>query len=108
MRGTNKARTLSAFVTATLLAVMLVMFAGCGRVSQPVIKEALVVIKIVDSPAPDWPAGTAAITRGLGTGLSTIEILRDYYPECVTHEVRHVMEGSWHPGQPTTCIIERR
>ena len=85
-----------------LLAVMLVMLTGCDAQPQPKIKEALVVIKIVDSPGLDWPAGTAAITRGSGTGLSTIEILRDYYPECVTHEVRHVFEGAWH-DQRTTC-----
>lgn len=85
---------------ALILAALLL--AGCDDQPKPKIKEALVVIKIVDTPAPDWPAGTAAITRGSGTGLSTVEILRDYYPECVTHEVRHVFEGAWH-DQRTTC-----
>lgn len=84
-----------------VLAVVLLL-AGCDDQPKPKIDEALVVIKIVDTPAPDWPAGAAAITRGLNTGLSTIEILRDYYPECVTHEVRHVFEGAWH-DQATTC-----
>ena len=62
----------------------------------------MVVVKIVETPGHDWPAGAVAITRGLGTGLSTIEVLRDYYPECVTHEIRHVFEGAWH-DQRTTC-----
>ena len=84
-----------------ILAVVLLL-AGCDDQPKPKINEALVVVKIVDAPASDWPAGAAAITRGLGTGFSTIEVLRDYYPECVTHEIRHVFEGAWH-DQATTC-----
>lgn len=102
MKGSSKMPALLSFTLAALCGVALIALAGCDAQPQPKIKEALVVIKIVDSPGPDWPAGTAAITRGSGTGLSTIEILRDYYPECVTHEVRHVFEGAWH-DQRTTC-----
>ena len=102
MRGSSKTPAITAFALAGLCAVMLVMLTGCDDQPKPKIDEALVVIKIVDAPGRDWPSGAAAITRGLGTGLSTIEILRDYYPECVTHEIRHVFEGAWH-DQATTC-----
>lgn len=102
MKGSSKKPALLSFALAALCAVMLVMLTGCDDQPKPKIKEALVVIKIVETPAPDWPAGAVAITRGSGTGLSTVEILRDYYPECVTHEVRHVFEGAWH-DQRTTC-----
>ena len=101
-RGSSKRPAMVAFALAGLCAAMLVMLTGCDDQPQPAITEALVVIKIVDTPAPDWPAGSAAITRGSGTGLSTIEILRDYYPECLEHEIRHVFEGAWH-DQRTTC-----
>ena len=102
MKGSSKTPAMVAFALACLCAVMLAILTGCTDQPRPKITEALVVIKIVDAPAPDWPAGSAAITRGSGTGLSTIEILRDYYPECVTHEIRHVFEGVWH-DQRTTC-----
>lgn len=101
-RGSSKRPAMVAFALAGLCAVMLVMLTGCDDQPKPAITEALVVVKIVETPGHDWPAGSAAITRGSGTGLSTIEILRDYYPECLTHEIRHVFEGAWH-DQRTTC-----
>ena len=102
MKGSSKTSAILSFGLAGLCAVMLVMLTGCDDQPKPKINEALVVVKIVETPGHDWPAGSAAITRGSGTGLSTIEILRDYYPECLTHELRHVMEGAWH-DQRTTC-----
>lgn len=107
MKDSSKTPALLSMTLTAVCGLAIVMLVGCAQ-PNPKISEALFVVKIVDSPGHDWPAGTAAITRGAGTGLSTIEVLRDYYPECVTHEVRHVMEGAWHHGQPTTCIIERR
>ena len=101
-RGSSKRSAMVAFALAGLCAVILVMLTGCDDQPKPKITEALVVIKIVDTPAPDWPAGSAAITRGSGTGLSTIEVLRAHYPECLEHEIRHVFEGAWH-DQRTTC-----
>ncbi|MFV3385378.1 hypothetical protein ACNFCJ_07985 [Pseudomonas sp. NY15364] len=102
MRGSSKSPALLSLTLAAVCALALVMLTGCDDQPKPKISEALIVVKIVDAPAPDWPSGSAAITRGSGTGLSTIEILRGYYPECVTHEVRHVFEGKWH-DQRTTC-----
>ncbi|MFV3388414.1 hypothetical protein ACNFCJ_23910 [Pseudomonas sp. NY15364] len=102
MKGSSKKPALLSLTLAAVCALVLVTLAGCDAQPQPAIKEALIVVKIVDTPGLDWPAGSVAITRGSGTGLSTIEILRDRYPECVTHEVRHVFEGKWH-DQRTTC-----
>ena len=102
MKGSSKKPALLSLALAGLCAVMLEMLTGCDDQPRPKIDEALVVVKIVDAPSADWPAGAAAITRGLGTGFSTIEVLSDYYPECVTHEIRHVFEGAWH-DQATTC-----
>ena len=102
MKGSSKKPALPSLTLAAVCALVLMMLAGCDDQPKPKINEALVVVKIVETPGHDWPAGSAAITRGSGTGLSTIEILRDYYPECLTHELRHVMEGAWH-DQRATC-----
>jgi len=31
--------------------------------------------------------------------VCVIEILRDRYPYCLHHEIRHVFEGDWHAGR---------
>ena len=94
---------LHSLITLTLLACFIVLITGCTTTHSPRIDEAFMHVKIVDEPGEDWPPRTAAITRGLGSRVSQIEVLRGYYPECITHEVRHVFEGDWHPGRNETC-----
>lgn len=87
-------------LTPLLLCAALV---GCSDSPPPKIDSAFFEVTILDEPKPDWPSGTAAMTYAGGTGVSRIEILRPYYPECITHEVRHVFEGEWHPGRKEIC-----
>ena len=100
-RGSSKRPALAAFAMAGLCALVLVLLTGCDS-GQPTIDRATFSVTIVDKPGADWPPGSAAVTYASGTGYSRIEILRDYYPECLTHEIRHVFEGAWH-DQRTTC-----
>lgn len=88
--------------TLALLACFIGLITGCAATHTPLIDEAFMHVKIVDEPGADWPPRTAAITR-IDWPYSTIEVLRGYYPECITHEVRHVFEGDWHPDGPMHC-----
>jgi len=41
-------------------------------------------------------------TRGLAVWQEgECQILLREYPECLLHEVRHCIEGDWHPGRET-------
>lgn len=86
-------------LTPLLLCAALV---GCSDSPEPQIDSAFFEVHILDEPKPDWGPGVVAMTRAGSTGISHIEILRPYYPECITHEVRHVFEGDWH-DRSTTC-----
>lgn len=101
-RGSSKRPAMVAFALAGLCALVLVLLTGCDSEQKPIIDQALFSVTIVDAPGPNWPPGSAAVTYASGTGYSRIEILRDYYPECLEHEIRHVFEGAWH-DQRTTC-----
>lgn len=86
-------------IVALLLVVAL---GGCGQ-SAPLIErtEALVHLKLVDqiNYKPGYEA--FGLTR-CANGVCVVGLRRDRYPACVTHELRHVMEGDWHPGRETT------
>ena len=97
-RGSSKRPAMVAFALAALCAVVLVLLTGCATQPQPAIREATFSVRILDERPANWAPSTAAMTYG----SSRIEILRDYYPECLTHEIRHVFEGQWH-DQRTTC-----
>ena len=101
-RGSSKKPALVAFALAGLFALVLVLLTGCDSEQKPIIDQALFSVTLVDEPGTNWPAGSVAVTYAAGTGHSRIEILRDYYPECLEHEIRHVFEGPWH-DQRTTC-----
>jgi len=98
-RGSSKRPALVAFALAGLCAVALALLTGCaGQQPQPLRDEATFSVRILDDRPDHWAPSTAATTYG----SSRIEMLRDYYPECLTHEIRHVFEGAWH-NQRTTC-----
>ena len=101
-RGSSKKPALVAFALAGLCAVALVLLTGCDSGQTPIIDRATFSVTLVDEPGANWPPGSVAVTYAGGTGYSRIEILRDYYPECLEHEIRHVFEGAWH-DQRTTC-----
>lgn len=83
--------------------IAMLALAGCSDTPPPKIDSAFFEVVILDEPKPDWQLGTVAMTYGVGTGVSRIEILRSYYPDCITHEVRHVFEGDWHGERAATC-----
>ncbi|WP_312938310.1 hypothetical protein [Stutzerimonas nitrititolerans] len=61
-------------------------------------EEALIHVRLVDRI--DYKPGTQAygLSR-CANGVCVIEILRDRYPFCLNHEIRHVFEGDWHAGR---------
>lgn len=78
------------------------LLAGCDQTPAQIERtEALVHIRLVDQIdyKPGWDA--LGVTR-CANGVCVIQIRRDMYPHCLTHELRHVMEGDWHPGRETT------
>lgn len=78
------------------------LLAGCDQTPAQIERtEALVHIRLVDHI--DYKPGYDALglTR-CANGVCVVEIRRDTYPACVTHEIRHVFEGDWHPGRETT------
>lgn len=90
------------FACAALCAVALFALAGCDQTPAQIERtEALVHIRLVDSI--DYKPGYIAhgLTR-CANGVCVVEIRRDLYPQCVTHEIRHVFEGDWHAGRETT------
>lgn len=97
-KGRRGSRVIFA-LSAVLICAALV---GCSESPDPQIDSAFFTVHILDEPKPDWEPGAVAVTRAGGTGISVIEVLRSHYPECVTHEIRHVFEGAWH-DQRTTC-----
>ena len=77
------------------------LLAGCASKPQvpPVSRdEALIHVRLVDRI--DYKPGTQAygLSR-CANGVCVIEILRDRYPFCLNHEIRHVFEGDWHAGR---------
>ena len=65
--------------------------------------EAFIHYKIVDERSPPQKPSGVGVTRCSDQGICEIQILRDYYPECLEHEDRHVFEGNWHGDVPTNC-----
>lgn len=90
-----------AMIRAACLALLLT---GCAAPApQPIRDTVFIHLRLVDAitlPGFETRAGVALCTS---TGLCEIQIRRDCYPECVEHEVRHALEGSWHDDRPTTC-----
>jgi hypothetical protein len=68
--------------------------------------EVFVHIRLVDAidERPD-----ALGLANCSNGVCYIQILRDRYPDCITHEVRHGFEASWHEHRETTdyCMVQR-
>lgn len=99
-RNAKLPRTYSCFLC---LLFSTALMGGCvSQVHQPlpIRDEAVIHVKLVDHI--DYVPGAHAygLSR-CANGVCTVEILRQYYPHCVEHEIRHVFEGDWHPGRET-------
>ena len=82
--------------------LLLLVLAGCTPHYDLIRTDAFVRYKIVDELSPPQKPNVAGFTRCSEQGICEIQILRDYYPECLEHESRHLFEGAWH-DIPTTC-----
>ena len=83
--------------------LLLLVLAGCATDYELIRTEAFVRYKIVDELSPPQKPNVVGFTRCSDQGICEIQILRDYYPECLEHEGRHVFEGAWHGDIPTIC-----
>lgn len=78
-----------------LIAVLILSVSGCASQYTPKIQEAHFTVQIIDDfNYADSPTKIGeANCRG---SHCLIRIKRQYYPQGIAHEVRHVFEGSWH------------
>jgi len=93
---------ISCALGAALCLVALFALAGCDQAPAQIERtEALVHIRLVDQI--DYKPGYEALGLSrCANGVCVVEVRRDLYPTCVTHEIRHVFEGDWHAGRETT------
>ena len=83
--------------------LLLIALTGCTQRYDLIRTEAFVHYKIVDELTPPQKPNVVGFTRCSEGGICEIQILRDYYPECLEHEDRHIFEGDWHDDIPTNC-----
>ncbi|HCJ30373.1 MAG TPA: hypothetical protein DHV63_14040 [Pseudomonas sp.] len=82
---------------------LIMQLAGCASEEiRPITREeALIHIRLVDKI--DYKPGMQALGMSrCANGVCVVEILRDRYPYCLDHEIRHVFEGDWHAGHEST------
>lgn len=89
-------------VVITLLVLLL---QGCVHNNLgPLIRtEALIGFSLVDELTPPQPSNVVGYTLCDSNNICTIQLLKDYYPECAPHELFHVFNGGWHGNTPTGC-----
>jgi len=75
--------------------VLLALTACTTQPPKPVVDSRLITLELVDEFEEPNKLGQAT----MGTHLCSIEIRKDVYPNCVTHEVMHCMSGDWHKGR---------
>lgn len=83
-----------------------VLLTGCAPhilTTPPERDSAVILFKIVDELPSYAPVDSAAVTKCISSGVCEIHILREYYPECVVHEIGHVTHGNWHHDKPMHC-----
>jgi len=79
------------------------LLAGCAGepiVAEPQRNEAVIHVRLVDHIDYEPGAHAYGLSR-CANGVCTVQILRKFYPYCLTHEIRHVFEGDWHHGRET-------
>lgn len=85
-----------------VLAVALLL-SGCATDDAPRViarNDVLLHVRLVDHI--DYKPGTEAygLTR-CANDVCILQILRDRYPYCLQHEIRHAIEGNWHAHRET-------
>jgi hypothetical protein len=80
-------------VLASVLALSACAAGEAARV--PVRDDVLLHVRLVEHI--DYRPGSTAfgLTR-CANNVCVVELLRNRYPYCLQHEIRHVFEGDWH------------
>lgn len=78
---------------------IMILAAGCETQPQPRATAAQFKVQITD----DVPLGLAAYVDNIYAKVPIVRIRPEFYPVCVTHEIRHIFEGAWHGPTPTPC-----
>ena len=74
-------------------------FIGCSSTNYTLLHtEAEFKLFIVDELPTKNKYASAESHCNLDFKYCEIYILKEVYPRCITHEIRHVMEGHWHNG----------
>lgn len=86
-----------------LSALVFVLLPGCASHQPPPVvlrDDGLIHVHLVDHIV--YKPGTEAF--GLprcANGVCVLHVLRERYPFCLLHALRHAFEGDWHPGRET-------
>ncbi|WP_162934928.1 hypothetical protein [Pseudomonas cavernae] len=83
--------------------VLFALLSGCAMDDAHLVlirDDVLIHVRLVEHI--DYKPGAEAygLTR-CANGVCVLEILRDRYPFCLQHELRHAFEGDWHGQQET-------
>jgi len=92
---------LSVALISLLMWLVLFSLAGCTETHKPNKDRVVAVIDLVDT-LPPRVLGTAKTIKG----VCKVQILKSNYPLCLTHELMHCFEGSWHKGYDTTRLCD--
>lgn len=81
-----------------LALLMLVITTGCTVPLYDIKTDrVVVVIDLVDETIVPGAYGTARWSSS--HDFCRVQIRKDVYPACITHEIRHCFEGQFHPGR---------
>ena len=81
-------------LSAALLGALALSLVGCEAGPSGVIERDQFRLELRVVPGLE--------TRGLAVWQEgECQILLRKYPECLLHEMRHCIEGDWHPGRET-------
>ena len=98
-------RLLKRFCVLSCLPVLaLVLFLpGCAShlaPAEPMRDDVLIHVHLVDHI--DYQPGAEAFGLSrCANGVCVLQVLRERYPFCLLHEIRHAFEGDWHRGRET-------
>lgn len=84
-------------LTASL--AIMILATGCETPPQPRTSAAQFKVEITQ----EVPAGFAAYVDNIYAKVPVVRIRPEYYPLCITHEIRHIFEGAWHGATPMSC-----
>ena len=93
------------FCVASCLPILafVLLLPGCAShlaPPEPTRDDVLIHVHLVDHI--DYQPGAEAFGLSrCANGVCVLQVLRDRYPFCLLHELRHAFEGDWHPGRET-------